>query len=219
MNRVRPIILLLWCPAVLACSSSSPSTAPGSTPAPASAPNADTARTVHRSDTLSFSKQRVTIEDEGGAVDLQLPYTRSITTDSAVTYTVHALYGQKEVGFDVRVPMEGLGKAQFFRTGQISDNFLRMLQKLYKQKNNGNSVFAAMVMADALSMGAYTDSLHKQGNGNYITIDQYKLFFRDDKPDEEAECYLNINQTKHWIELTEKESDYRPKLIKAFAKQ
>src|SRR5258708_38531359 len=53
---------------------------------PASAPvSVNVARIVHRSDTLSFPMQRITIHEEDGAVDLQLPYTRNITTDSSVT--------------------------------------------------------------------------------------------------------------------------------------
>jgi len=42
------------------------------------------------------------------------------------------------------------------------------------------------------------------------------LFF--DIRNDEAELFVNINQTEKWIELKEKDEEYRPLLIEALSK-
>ncbi|MCW3110486.1 MAG: hypothetical protein JWQ09_4992 [Segetibacter sp.] len=75
--------------------------------------------------------------------------------------------------------------------------------------------FTDFISADCVNMGDYIDSLDKQANSNYVsTKSQYKLFFHGRNEGDYAELYLNINATEHWIELEEKDEEYRQILIK-----
>jgi hypothetical protein len=59
----------------------------------------------------------------------------------------------------------------------------------------------------------YVDSLNKQGQANYTTTHACKLFFQNEKEDDYAELYFNINDEEQWIELREKDKDYRNMVI------
>lgn len=153
-------------------------------------------------------------DEDYGQADLRLSYTGITHTITSITYSVLAEYDHKQIGFNVSIPKKAPWKAIFSGTGQISDNFIHVLQKLYKQKIDTASKFTNEVSADCMSMGDYIDSLHKQDNGNYVATAQNKLFFQGKSDDEYAELYLNINEAEHWIELAEKDRDYRAQIIK-----
>jgi hypothetical protein len=153
------------------------------------------------------------LHDEA-AVNLRLPYTRLISTDSSKNYLVLAIYKGEKIGFELQMPSKGLVLAKLISIGQPSDNFLRVLQASYNQEVDKALYFADTVKVDCLSMGDYVDSLSKNGQSDYVTNQQYKLFFQSNDPNWEAECYLNIDPTNHWVELDEKESGYRKNIIR-----
>jgi hypothetical protein len=48
-----------------------------------------------------------------------------------------------------------------------------------------------------------------------LTIDEYKLFF--ESKDDEGELFLNINPMEKWIDLREKDPEYRKTIIKVLS--
>jgi hypothetical protein len=68
-------------------------------------------------------------------------------------------------------------------------------------------------------MGNYIDSLNKNTKGDYVATEENKLFFESNDPNWEAECFLNINASDHWIELDEKDPEYPPKMIRDLSRR
>ena len=54
--------------------------------------------------------------------------------------------------------------------------------------------------------------------GQYTAANQYKLFFEGKVDIDYAELYLNVNPTDNWIEIREKDEEYRP-IVLRFLKQ
>ena len=167
-----------------------------------------------KADTENFPMQAVAVVDQGGLKDLRLPYTRVIKTDTSRAYLVMGTYEGERIGFGLWMRPSGSSVIRFTSIGEPSDRFLRALQNIYKLEIDKISHFADAESADCLSMGDYVDSLKKNGQGAYVTIEQNKLFFEPDDTAWEAECYLNINASQHWIELKEKEEDYRAQMVR-----
>jgi len=162
----------------------------------------------------SLTPQPVLLDNEEGFENIKMSFTESSTSDNSITYKVNSTYENKNIGFDLTVPTKGSGKLSIKNNGTNSDNFIYALQKIYKQKNDSASKFVGLITADCISMGDYIDSLNKQSKGNYTTTAQNKLFFQGTKEDDYAELYLNINTSEHWIELKEKDIEYRPVILK-----
>jgi hypothetical protein len=84
-----------------------------------------------------------------------------------------------------------------------------LLQKLYGQQSD-TSKFIDSTTTDCFTLA----DLNRRGEKDVILAAQKKLFFQGEKEDDYAELYLNINETEHWIELKEKDEEYRPIIIK-----
>jgi hypothetical protein len=153
-------------------------------------------------------------EDESMGGDIRLSFTESSTTDKAIIYKVNSTYDNKNIGFELSVPTHGLAKLSIKTDGVKSDNFLHALQKIYKLKVDTTSKFIDFISADCMNMGDYVDSFNKQSNGSYTSTAENKLFFQGKNEDDYAELYLNINDAEHWIELKEKDEEYRPIIVK-----
>lgn len=143
----------------------------------------------------------------------------------AVLISLRATFDQQEVGFSRKVPIEvpaGLltGKSdlsvrlapdriEILSDGELSDRFVTALQKLYKTGNR------PLKMAPRISVSA----VNLADNDQILNRDliQLKLFFNDHSTnsDEYAECFLNLDLPHNYVEVAEKDSDYRKPLIKA----
>lgn len=165
---------------------------------------------------LTFPVRPLFIESEEESMggDIRLSFTESSMTDKATIYKVNSTYGNKNIGFELSVPTHGLANLSIKTDGVNSDNFLHALQKIYKLKVDTTSKFVDFISADCMNMGDYVDSLNKQSNGSYTSIAENKLFFQRKNEDDYAELYLNINEAEHWIELKEKDEEYRPVIVK-----
>ena len=166
-----------------------------------------------KSDIFPIKELAIKKEEGISSADIRLSFVQTFTTDSEKIYEINSTYENRSVGFEIIVPNKGLAKLTIKSLGANSDNFLHVLQKLYHQKVDNSSKFSKIISADCLSMGDYVDSLNKT-NGNYTTIEENKLFFQGQTESDYAELYLNINEQEHWIELAEKDSEYRPVLIR-----
>jgi len=150
--------------------------------------------------------------------DIRLSYTDSVISGKGVIYKVNALYNNKNVGFELYMPPPMFAGFFIRSIGVESDNFLHELQKIYNQKIDTTAKFVDIIRADCLSM-VMADSV--EDSKGYVAAAENKLFFnpKSDSDDDYAELFLNINQTEHWIELKEKDSRYRPVIVKIFTKQ
>jgi hypothetical protein len=159
-----------------------------------------------------------TSEEEGWGADIRLSIVSSIQTDSTNEYTALSTYQGKKIGLLVSVhkPKEGgSGFGNGFtlkRTGEESDFLLATLAILYKQKADTSLKFTNTISTNYVDLGEYAKTLNAKEGGNYNMAAQYKLFF--ERNDDYAELYVNINPDEHWIELKEKDEEYRPAIIK-----
>lgn len=78
--------------------------------------------------------------------------------------------------------------------------------------------FTNSISVTYVNLDEFAKSLGAQDGGDYETQNQYKLFYEGSGEDEYAELYLNISPTEHWIELREKDEEYRPTIIKFLKK-
>ena len=153
--------------------------------------------------------------EQGSGANIRLSFTESSPRDIGVLYKINSTYKNKVIGFEILVPNPGLSKLIIKSTGVSSDNFIHVFSKLYKQQIDTSAKLTDIITVDCMNMGDYIDSLNKQSDGNYTsTKSQYKLFFQGKEENDYAELYLDVNEKEHWIELGEKDEEYRPILIK-----
>lgn len=158
--------------------------------------------------------------EEGAWEDIRLSVTNIMQNDSAKIYTAISSYDNENVGLSIALPTrnedtDGFGNKyiRINRIGIESDNLLHVLAKLYNQRLNANAKFASSINAKYVNLRAYGASLKKQkGNDSLKMSADYKLFFQT--KDDAAELFLNVDKAGKWIELKEKDADYRPLIIK-----
>lgn len=92
-----------------------------------------------------------------------------------------------------------------------------MLQEIYNEKVDTTSECVKFLSADCIDLEQMFKNPDEE-NSDYIIAAHYKLFLQGLNEDDYAELLLNINDTEHWIELKEKDKDYRPITIKLSTK-
>jgi hypothetical protein len=157
--------------------------------------------------------------EAGFGADIRLSFTENLSNDRATIYKINSIYENKKIGFDLIVPNNGFARLILKSTGANSDNFIHLLAKLYKQKVDTSLKFSDRITGDCINMGEYIDSLNKQDNGQYGTAAQYKVFLKGNDDSKYAEIYMSINEKEHWVELGEKDKEYRPIIIGLLAKK
>jgi len=163
-------------------------------------------------------------EEEGWGADIRLSIVSFAETDSSKSYTAISTYQDKKLGLIVSIPKKKEGDKGFASgislrsIGTESDNLLHTLAILYKQKTDSSLKFTNSISVAYVNLDEFAESLGAQDGGDYKTQKQYKLFYEGGSEDEYAELYLNISPTEHWIELREKDEEYRPTIIKFLKK-
>ncbi len=163
-------------------------------------------------------------EEEGWGADIRLSIISVAETDTSKFYTAISTYQGKRLGLLVSIPKKkegdkGFGSGISLKSiGTESDNLLQTLASLYKLKDDSTLKFTNSISVTYVNLDEFVKSLGAQDGGDYKTQNQYKLFFEGSSEDEFAELYLNISPTEHWIELREKDEEYRPVIIN-FLKQ
>ena len=159
-------------------------------------------------------------DEEGWGADIRLSIIANSENDTAKLFTAISTYDGKRLGLLVSVPKKKEGDKGFASgiimksIGAESDNLLRLLSKLYKQKVDSTLKFTNSKSMTYVNLDEFAKSLGAQDGGQYKTENQYKLFYEGEKEGDYAELYLNINPTEHWLELKEKDEEYRPVIIK-----
>ena len=207
MKKITSLFLLLT---VISCADNSSTMSKTST---------DTATST------SFPAKALVIsddEDEGWGGDLKLSITEIKENDTAKVYKVVSTYEGKDLGVLVSVPKakeknkgfaSGLTLASI---GKESDNLLTTLASIYKQKTDSSIQFINAISLNYVNLTEFGKSLGGKEPESKNAVAEYKLFFQGDE--DYAELYLNVNPEEHWIELKEKDEEYRPAIIKFLRK-
>ena len=191
--------------------------------------NSDNSKTTSTSDKKQVEKKDTFPEkelfvdngdEEGWGADIRLSIISISESDTAKLFTAISTYEGKRLGLLVSVPKKkegdkGFGSGITLKSiGVESDNLLIVLSKLYKQKVDTTLKFTSSVSVTYVNLDEFAKRLGAEDGGQYKTENQYKLFYEGEKEGDYAEIYLNINRTEHWIELKEKDEEYRPVIIK-----
>ena len=162
----------------------------------------------------------LTEEEEGGGADIRLSISEIEKNDSFTFYKILSTYNQKEIGFEVDIPAKPELKVplQLKSTGQNSNDFLQVLANLYKTKIDSTKKFTKNCKAAFIDMNEYA----KEKLGGEISgiagLKELKLFFESGNEKDYAELYLNINEKEHWIEVQEKDEEYRRPIIRLLSR-
>jgi hypothetical protein len=163
-------------------------------------------------------------EEEGWGADIKLSIVSIADTDTTKDYKAISTYKGKNLGLLLSVPKakegnKGFAKGITFKTiGPESDYLLLTLSNLYKQKAGSSLKFVSSASVTYVNLKEFSKSLGAKDGGDYTTASEYKLFFEGNRDEDYGELYLNISPDDHWIELKEKDEEYRPAVIK-FLKQ
>ena len=73
--------------------------------------------------------------------------------------------------------------------------------------------FVKKIVLNFVNLKEFAKSVTGEEGQPYTTANEYKLFFEGKEDGDYAEIYLNINLNEDWIELAEKDEEYRPILL------
>jgi hypothetical protein len=153
-------------------------------------------------------------EEEGWGADIRFSIVEKSENDTANFYKAISSYKGQELGLLVSVPKRKEGDKGFGQgislesIGAQSDYLLQTLSQLYKQPVDKNATFVKGINVTYVNLKEFAKAVTGQ-EGQYTAANQYKLFFEGKSDEDYAEIYLNINPTGNWIELREKDEEYR----------
>lgn len=159
--------------------------------------------------------------------DVRLSVTSIVVSDSTTTYVAQSSYQGHDVGLIVSVPKQKKSANSGFdeglvlkRNGQASDQLLVALGTLYKQPADSTLMFTDSLLVTYADLSLLGKALTGGKPGlESEDAQQYKLFFESKDGKDYAELYLNVNEKEHWVELKEKDPEYRPVVVKFLNKK
>lgn len=187
--------------------------------------NTDNTQIIN-SDTTTYAVQPLLVdngEEEGWGADIKLSIVAKAENDTARIYKAISSYKGQELGLLVFVPKrkegdKGFGQGISLQSiGYQSDYLLQTLYQLYKQTVDTTATFAKKINVTYVNLKEFAKAVSGQ-EGQYTAANEYKLFFEGKGDEDYAELYLNINPVDNWIELREKDEEYRP-LVLRFLRQ
>lgn len=160
-------------------------------------------------------------DEEGWGADIRLSITEIAKTDTSIIYFANSLYDNKNVGLKIIIPtaspINEKELAQILTlqsSGNISDNLVQTLSKLYKVKADTTLHFVSSKRIAFIDLNEFAKAQFGQEQANKTTAKEMKVFFEAENPDDNAELYININEAEHWLEIREKDEGYRKQVIK-----
>ena len=157
--------------------------------------------------------------------DVRLSIVDSVKSDNFISYTLKSVYNKDTLGFQISIPNKidktGFGNGfEIASLGKISRNFKNELAGLYKIKVDTSKQFVNRIHLSFADLNQYI--LNSTGHlpSNHIGFKDYKLFFEnsDKTNNDEAEIFFNINEKEKFVDIREKDQEYR-KLIIGFLTQ
>lgn len=171
------------------------------------------------------SIEELTNYPEADKQQLFFRMVEEVQTDSSVVYTVKSTFEEDTVGLKVEVLKNiqpGInssgqvdadkgfvsGAIKLSSAGEMSDNFVKALGKMFKLPTDGKMTSTA-VLPTVFSSNKDVVDLSK--NGTY----SFKLFF-ENQQGEPAEVFANVDTYRKSFEMSEKDSTFRVQLLSAF---
>lgn len=174
------------------------------------------------SDTILYTVKPLQIdngEEEGWGADIRLSIVAKSENDTANIYKALSSYNGRDLGLLVSVPKrkegdKGFGQGISLKSiGTQSDYLLQTLSQLYKQPVDNTATFAKDINVTYVNLKEFAKAVAGQ-EGQYTAANEYKLFFEGKSDEDYAELYLNVNSKDNWVELREKDEEYRPILLR-----
>ena len=154
-------------------------------------------------------------------VNIRLAIQTTTDTDTTRAYKLISSYEGRPLGLILVVPRDDNGKATgskgfLISLGPPSDFFLQAVARLYKQPVDSSAKLADSSSFICMNLNEIYNRQAGQTGETYVVAAEYKLFFNAESENGEAEMLMNINPGEQWVELAEKDKDYRPGLIHFF---
>lgn len=160
-------------------------------------------------------------EEEGWGADIRLSLTEITSTDSVIIYKAISSHEGKNVGIEVTLPKSKPGSENsptqiltIKTCGESSDNLLMMLSRLYKFRDDTAKHFISLAKLAFVDLNEFAKAKFGKDAIPHADAKEMKLFFETEDAEDYAELYLNINEKEHWLEIREKDEDYRRQVIK-----
>ncbi len=157
----------------------------------------------------------VVFEETDWGGNLKLHILKTEKRDSFNLYTIVSTDNKIPIGFKLEVPtkIKKFGKGiQFQSLGDTSDNFLKSLSSVYQINLKGKEKFIKNLSCQYAGLNDLTNK--GGGQKRESSINYIKIFFEGTGEDDYAELYVNIDEPNKTVELEEKDSEYRPYIIK-----
>jgi hypothetical protein len=160
-------------------------------------------------------------EEEGEGADLRLSITGFFKKDSISHYLISSTYNGKELGFEIAAPtnMSMKGTLDFKSTGQNSDEFLHVLSGLYESKSDSLKKFTESYKVTYIDLNEFAKAKLGAEISDTTGVKELKLFFETGDENNYAELYLNINEKSYWVEVVEKDAEYREAILRFLSRQ
>jgi len=159
--------------------------------------------------------QILTDDEEGWGADVRLSIVKIIQNDSVTQYKILSTYNNKDQGFEITMPakLSTKGNLEFRSIGQNSDEFLHVLSKLYKVKSDSLKNFTKSCKLACIDLNEFANDKLGAKISIIAGLKEMKLFYETDNENDYAELYLNINETERWVEVREKDEEYRKAVL------
>ena len=167
-----------------------------------------------------------TSQEDGWGADIRMSISNILKTDSSSEYWINSTYKNSNVGFQISIPShipkqsENLPQVLIIKSsGIISNNFLKALADLYKERVDPASEFIPSERVAFIDLKEFAKRVTGKEGEPQTETKEYKLFFEAKNADDNAEIFMNINEKEKWIELKEKDNGYRREVIKFLTKK
>lgn len=139
-------------------------------------------------------------------------------------FTVISSFNGADIGFELSTYPVSNKNNGFHSTGitikslgGVSDKLLHSLAKIYSVKIDSTIEFIDSINATYVNLDEMAESM---GSTEKTKDVDTKLFLGNpDVENDYGELYLDFNEEEGWVELKEKDIEYRPQVIKALSKK
>ncbi len=174
-------------------------------------------------DTFTIKKLMVdTSTDEGWGADIRISIVENRKTDTSISYIATSFYEDQTVGLQLTIPTNTPNdkkaepqRMRFNSVGPASNNLIMLLSRLYNQRIDSSSHFVAVKEIEFIDLDEFAKKQFGQAPNDPSGSRGLKAFFDSENEKYYGEIYINVNEKEHWIELKEKDEDYRKAVLNA----
>jgi len=152
-------------------------------------------------------------EEEGWGADIRLSIISVDSIYGSTIYRTNSSYKGKNIGLEIEFAKNNKNILTFRSSDSLSDNLLVTLSDLYELKRVKGRQFISSFEVKYIDLHAFAKTNLGGEVLGQMAPKEYKLFFTGKNDDEYGEFYLNINDEELWLELREKDPEYRPFII------